>query len=219
MGPEAIDFLRDLNQNNNRDWFNANKKRYVNDLKEPWEGFIEQLIELFGEYEDLEQLAPKQTIFRIYRDTRFSKDKTPYKTHVSAIITPGGRKNKQHPGFYIHLDQGMLMLGGGAYFLDKDMLLQVRRYIANNGETFQQLINDPTFVNTYAEVRGEKNKIIPKEFKPSVANEPLIANKQFYYMSEHPSSTILQDDILEVIRAHYLAAQPVYRFLRDALNV
>ena len=113
----SFDYLKDLSKNNNREWFHANKKAYEKDLKKPFQNLVQQLIDTFQRHDPDIQIQPKEAIFRINRDIRFSKDKTPYKTHVSAIISPKGRKGKEYPGFYFHFEAGRLMMGGGAYFL------------------------------------------------------------------------------------------------------
>ena len=94
---ETIKFLNELKKNNNREWFNANKSRYIAQVKDPFEIFIGDLIEAMNPYFESLPIAPKDAIFRIYRDVRFSKNKIPYKTNVSAIISPGARKDKTPP--------------------------------------------------------------------------------------------------------------------------
>ena len=111
LSKNALDFLKELSKNNNREWFHANKKRYEADLKKPFEAFIGQLIESFNRIDPSIEIQPKEAIFRIYRDTRFSKDKTPYKTHVGAIISKYGRKGKEYPDI-IHMNDGAVATSG-----------------------------------------------------------------------------------------------------------
>ncbi|MCB0706846.1 MAG: DUF2461 domain-containing protein [Saprospiraceae bacterium] len=180
----TLDFLLDLSNNNNRDWFQANKKRYESEVKKPIEAFTLELIQAIQAFDPEIQVEPKDVLFRIYRDTRFSNDKTPYKTHVGGLISKHGRRGKEHPGYYFHLEGGSLMLGGGAYFLEKDSLLKLRRAIAADPESFKKLVSDPAFVSKFGLVKGEEHKRIPPEFKEAHAVQPLIAKKQFYYMNE-----------------------------------
>ncbi len=214
---ESIDFLRELAQNNNRDWFHRNKKRYEKELKNPWKAFIQKLIVAFQAYEPAIQIQPKDAIFRIARDVRFSKDKTPYQTHVSALISPGGRKAKEHPGFYIQLSTGVLALGGGAYFLESSTLQQVRERIAREPAYFRGLIEAENFVRHYEQIRGDQHKRIPKEFKEVHEQLPVIANKQYYYMAELPPEEILRDDIVDFVTSYYLAGKPLNDFLAEAI--
>ncbi len=210
---EFINYFKDLNKNNNRDWFHANKKRYEANAKEPFKELVADLIKKLKL-----DLEPKNAIFRINRDIRFSKDKTPYKTQVSAILTPGGRKQKDHPGYYLALSHGSLMIGGGAYFLEKDDLYAVRQHIMNNPKAFAKLIKKKAFVDKYEAIQGDKNKRIPKEFVEAHEAQPLIANKQFYFMSEHDLKNILKDDLLKYIMDHFKAGADLNQFLIDAMG-
>ena len=186
LSPATLQFLRELANNNNRDWFNQNKKRYEADVKKPSEQFTLALIEEIQSFDPEIQVTPKEVLFRIYRDTRFSKDKTPYKTHIGGLISRYGRKGKEYPGYYFHVEGGALMLGGGGYFLEKSTLQRVREAISGDLTGFDKVINDKGFVETFGVVKGEEHKRIPKEFKEAHAKQPLIAKKQFYYMQEFP---------------------------------
>jgi uncharacterized protein (TIGR02453 family) len=216
---QSLDFLKDLAQNNNREWYHDNKKRYEKELKKPFENLVTAVIAEVQKVDPEVEIPARKAIFRIYRDTRFSKDKTPYKTHVSAIIGPGGTKNKMYPGFYLHVEPGMLMLGGGAYFLDTQSLYQVREFIMQNKDRFNQLITDPTFVAKYETLRGEQNKRLPKELTKAAEEQPLLYNKQFYFMAELPPDHVLREDFLDFMMEYYMAAKPVKDFLKEALKL
>ena len=213
----SFDYLKDLSKNNNREWFHANKKVYEKDLKKPFQNLVQQLIDTFQQHDPDIQIQPKDAIFRINRDIRFSKDKTPYKTHVSAIISPKGRKGKEYPGFYFHFEAGRLMMGGGAYFLEKESLQNVRQVIALEPQKFEKLVTDSTFVEYYEVLQGEKNKRLPKEFKAIHEEQPLIANKQFYAIAELDPKNVLKDGFLAFAEQHYLALKPLNDFLIKAI--
>ena len=216
---KSLDFLKDLSKNNNRDWFQENKARYEADLKKPFENFVGQIIHEIQKIDPRITIEPKKAIFRINRDTRFSKDKSPYKTNVGAIINPGGTKGKELPGLYIHLEAGAMMLGGGAYFLDKEPLYQVRQYIMLNPARFNNIINDSNFKAHFENgVVGETNKKIPAEFQEAAANQPLLYNKQFYVMAELDPQNALRDDALAFVMLHYNAMKPLNDFLIEALR-
>ncbi|MFN7117032.1 MAG: DUF2461 domain-containing protein [Saprospiraceae bacterium] len=217
---KALDFLKDLTKNNNRDWFQSNKARYETDLKKPFEHFIGEIIREIQKSDPQITIEPKKAIFRINRDTRFSKDKSPYKTNVGALISRAGTKVKELPGFYIHLEQGVFMLGGGAYFLEKEPLYQVRQHIMLHPQRFKDIINHPTFKDKFEEgVLGEKNKKLPAEFIQSAKQQPLLYNKQYYVMAELDPKTILQDDVISLVMAHYQAMKPLNDFLIEALQM
>ncbi len=215
---DTLQFLRDLSKNNNREWFHTNKKRYEKELKNPWKQFIQEVIDHLAIEDPSIQIPSKDAVFRIARDTRFSKDKTPYKTNVGALISAEGRRAKEKPGMYIHLEPGMLMLGGGAYFMEKETLYKLRKKIVEEPDRFVEIISNPTFVRHYETVKGAKNKRLPKEFAEAAVAQPLLFNKQFYYMSEHPGTTILQEDIINIILEHYRAGKPLSDFVREAMD-
>lgn len=213
----SFDYLKDLSKNNNREWFHANKKVYEKDLKKPFQNLVQELIYSFQRHDPAIQIHVKDAIFRIYRDIRFSKDKTPYKTHVSAVISPKGRKGKEYPGFYIHFEAGRLLMGGGAYFLEKSSLQKVRKAITQEPQTLEKIVRDSTFVEYYEALQGEKNKRLPKEFKSIHEEQPLIANKQFYAMAELDPKNVLKDGFLAFAEQHYLALKPLNDFLIKAI--
>jgi uncharacterized protein (TIGR02453 family) len=216
---KSLDFLKELSKNNNREWFHANKKRYEADLKLPFEEFISDLIEAYKTIDPEIKIAPKEAVFRIYRDTRFSKDKTPYKTHVGALISRYGRKGKDYPGHYIHIESGRLMLGGGAYFLERGALQTVREHIARHSEAFTKIINKPEFKDKFETVQGDKHKRIPKEFKELHETLPLIANKQFYYMAELPPKKVLGEGGVAYAMEYFKAGEELNKFMREAMGM
>ncbi len=216
---KSLDFLKDLSKNNNRDWFHTNKKRYETDLKLPYEQFISNLIEAYKEIDPEISISAKEAVFRIYRDTRFSKDKTPYKTHVGALISRHGRKGKEYPGNYIHVETGRLMLGGGAYFMEKDSLQKVRNHIMQHASEFKSIIGNPGFVDKFGEIKGDKHKRIPKEYKEFHEEQPLIANKQFYYMAELPPTKVLGDGGVDYVMDYFKAGEELNKFLRTAMGL
>jgi len=216
---DYADFFKELAANNHKDWFHANKKRYEKNVKAPFEAFVADLIKAIQTHHDPDlDLTPKEAIFRINRDIRFSKNKEPYKLNRSAIISRGGRREKQIPGFYLQLGVEFLSFGGGAYQLDKEALHRVRRYMADHPEQVEALLTAPAFVQYYNTIQGEANKRLPKEFKAVQAQLPLIANKQFYYMAhyEEVEEHLLRDDLLDWALAHYRAALDWQQFLTDA---
>lgn len=216
--PAFIDFFHQLEITNDRDWFKANKSQYEKAVKKPFELFVGDLIDRMQTIDRNILITPKDAIFRIYRDTRFSKDKTPYKTQVSAIISPGGRKDMDYPGMYIELGGKHARVYSGSYQPDKNQLQQIREKIITEGSRFQNLITDKDFVKHYGEVRGEKYKVLPKEIKVEAENQPVLFNKQFYYFSEWKPDIVTKKDFLDQIMDRYLVARPLTEFLIEALT-
>jgi len=160
-------------------------------------------------------IEPKNAIFRINRDIRFSKDKSPYKTNVGAIISAKGKKDKVYPGYYLHVESGNLMIGGGMYFVPTPDLKRMREHIAANLTQFNKLIKAKKFTNTFGELKGDANKRIPKEYKLLFEKQPLIANKQFYFTSEHDPKILLEKDPAKFIVKTMLAAKDVNDFMKE----
>jgi uncharacterized protein (TIGR02453 family) len=214
---DMLQFLYELSQNNNKDWFEKNKKRYEDTVKKPFDQTVEEIISRIERFEPEFNLIPKDCTYRIYRDTRFSNDKTPYKTHVAAVFSKGGKKNMAYPGYYLHLEYGNLMVGGGGYFLEKEPLHRIRTHIAQDPDTFRELIQAPAFKNRFGDLKGEVNKVLPPEFKETAKKEPLLAHKQFYFMAELDPELALRADFPDLVGAYFEAARPFNEFLRKAI--
>ena len=218
FGPTALQFLADLAAHNDRDWFGEHRKTYEQEVRDPFKLFVGDLIAACTEREAaFADVEPKHCIFRINRDTRFSKDKQPYKTHLSAGIAPGGKKSGD-PGLYVHFDAERLMIGGGAYWVEKDDLYVLREHMAAQPEHFNALVAAPGFRKAYGEILGSKNVRIPKEFSAAAEVCPYILNKQFFYMAELPADHVLKPDLLDVVMEYFDAASEVRQFLRTGLQ-
>lgn len=216
--PSFHTFFRGLEAHNDREWYAAHKADYEQHVRDPFKAFVTELIEACGTREEgYDTLAPKDCIFRIHRDTRFSKDKTPYKLHASAGISPGGKKSSD-PGLYIHADAHKVVVGGGVYWVEKEDLYFLREKIARDPKAFNALMEAPAFASQYGPVLGERNVRLPKEFQAAAEQCPHLLNKQFFYMAELPSRTLLQEDIVDVVMAFFDAAAPMRAFLRSGLQ-
>ncbi len=217
---DFLDFFEGLSNNNNKDWFHNNKKIYEQKIKKPFYQLINDVIETIQTNYDKDlDLEVKNAVFRINRDIRFSKDKTPYKTHVAAVVSRGGRKDLLYPGLYIHLGLGELSLGGGCYQPDKHILQSIREHIATHPKKLNAILNNKEFKDTYGGIKGAKNKRLPKEFIDVAESIPLIANKQFYVMANYSSEHILREDLLDFIIQHYEVSTQWNSFLKEAMKL
>jgi uncharacterized protein (TIGR02453 family) len=213
FSPDFLQFFKDLAANNNKDWFDVNRKRYESVVKKPMEAFVaDALKELYKSVE----VKPGECIFRINRDIRFSKDKTPYKLHTSAVISNTGKKVEEVGGIYVELGPEKLAFAGGAYQPDKDGLMDIRDAIVAKPKEWQKVSNNPDFKKYWGEIQGERNKVLAAEYKSIAAEVPSIANKQFYYWTELDSKLIISDQLMSTVMEHYHAATPVRQFLERA---
>lgn len=215
---DYFNFFKELAANNNKEWFNENKKRYESSVKKPFEVFIQDLIAEVAKINKDVQIQPKDAIFRINRDIRFSKDKTPYKLNRSAVVSPNGKKDKANPGLYIEISPEYCRLYGGVYAPDKHQLYNIRETIAQNPKKLEKLMNDKKFKDQFGEMRGEKNKVIPKEFKEIGEKADVIYNKQFYWYKDMKANEALKDDFMKQIMEAYKVNKALMDYFGDAIK-
>ena len=212
-----VDFFAQLTANNNRDWFQTHKKEYEEEVKAPFLALIGDLLKALSKDWDSEPTQPKDYMMRIYRDVRFSKDKSPYKTHMAAHLSPYGRKEMGRPGLFFHANHRGIEIFSGLYMIAKDDLTRIRQAIADDLPSFHKLVQAKRFRETFGEILGEKNKRIPAEFKEAAEQEPLIANKQFYYKSVLDPSWLFEANLAKEMVKRYQAAAEINAFFDDAL--
>jgi len=161
----------------------------------------------------------KKAIYRIYRDIRFSEDKTPYKTHVSAAISYGGRMHFESPGFYIEISAEHFTYYGGIYMLSKEKLLKLRRFMITYKSEFNSLINEDIFVKTFSKILGSENKRLSPEFQKEALDFPLLFKKQFYFIAQYKSYIIFKPYFLNFVLKHYIIGKKVSDFLYEGMGV
>lgn len=215
---DYLQFLSELSDNNNRDWFNDHKKRFKDTVEFPFKAFLADLIDVASAHDTRISITPKEAMFRIYKDTRFSKDKTPYKTHMSAVIGEGGRKGMKPNGIYIHSGADEFGIYAGAYRPQPKQVKLIREAIAYDLSGFQSIIDDPNFKNKFGEVKGEEHKRIPKEFAEAYEQQPLLIKKTFYVTHVFPAETILKDNLIDICMEHLVAVQDFGEFLYEAYS-
>lgn len=216
--PDFIEFFIELSRNNHKEWFDENRKRYEKSIKKPFAHFVGDLIERLKELDPEIEIEPKDAIFRINKDIRFSKDKSPYKLTSSAIVSPSGKKNKEVPGLYIELGPEDVKIYGGVYALSKENLSDLRYHIAANAETFEKLLSEKEFVKKYGQIQGEKNKRLPQGLLEAAEKQPLLYNKSFYFFTKLPPESILSKDFLEEVVDYFKVGQPISQFIRKAIH-
>ena len=215
---DYLDFFRNLEKDNSKTWFEANRTRFETAVKGPFTTFVGKVIELIRKEDSEIVITPMDAIFRLNRDVRFSKDKSPYKTQMAANISRYGRRNTEYPGFYFQFGADKAMLGGGAYTLEKENLYKVRKAIIGNPAEFQSLVTNKEFRKKFGELKGEKNKTLPPEFKDAAVEQPLIANKQFYFMAELNADIILRRDLADFLMGYYRVGRPINEFLKRSMK-
>ena len=213
----TLDFLTDLKYHNEREWFNANRKRY-NEAKSEYERFVQALIERIVDFDPiLKGLEAKNCMYRINRDIRFSPDKTIYKTHLGAFIVKGGKKNgDRFAGYYIHIEPGNnSMIAGGAYMPPMPWLTAIRNNIDEKGESFLKIINDPEFRAVFGEIEGEKLKGAPKGFSRDNHYIELLRMKSYLASIIISDKDVLNTDFFDFTIEACKVMKPLNDFLND----
>ncbi len=219
MDNDFLQFLKELPSNNNREWFTENKKRYQESVQKPFEELVFEIIQKLDVLmPGVKEQSPKDSVFRIYRDVRFSKDKSPYKNHVSALISPGGKKDKTTPGMYLEVSAEGIRIYSGSHMLEKEQLKAVRDKIVREPNRFKELKSKKDFKEAFGEILGEKNKKLAPEYSAIQNDIPEIANKSFYYGVKLPASEILNTDFPETALATMKIAKGMNDFLEEALS-
>lgn len=209
-------FFQELAQNNHKEWFDLNRPRYEKNVKVPFRDFTQVAIDTIAKSDLLfKDLLAKDCVFRINRDIRFSKDKIPYKTMCSAVISPNGKKSKAINGIYFEFTPEHVRFYGGIYSIEKEDLYAVRAGIVANLKEFTSLLEDAEFKKVYGHILGEKNKIIPPEFREAANDQSLIYNKQWYFFVQYPAEEILNDDVLNKLIHAYNVAIPIKQFFNQ----
>jgi uncharacterized protein (TIGR02453 family) len=214
---QVVQFLQELSENNNREWFQKNKKRY-DESRQKVLFITDVLINEIRKFDsDVPLLEPKDCLFRIFRDVRFSNDKSPYKTNFGSFIAKGGRKSI-YAGYYFHIEPDGSFVGGGVYMPEADPLKAIREAIAENGDEFSSLINNPGFKKIFPEMMDDKLKTAPKGYSPDNEFIDLLRFKSFAFSSRISREEILSENYIEQLVHSFKVLHPINRFLNDALE-
>ncbi|NNE43766.1 MAG: DUF2461 domain-containing protein [Gemmatimonadetes bacterium] len=215
--PALFRFLKDLKVNNNRDWFNANKERYEADVKEPLTQFVLDFGSPLRKISDEFVADPRKSVFRIYRDTRFSKNKAPYKTNAALHFRHTRAKDAHTPGFYLHLEPGNVFAGAGIWRPDTASVTKIREAIVDDPARWKRILNKK-FHDRF-ELHGESLKRPPRGFDP---DHPLIDDlkrKDFIAVASFTQKEASAADFPKRYAETCRAAVPLVRFLTEALDL
>lgn len=211
----TFDFLRDLSQNNHREWFQEHKDRYTRAHENMIE-FAEALHDRLSESDNLVPMTGKKILFRIYRDVRFSKNKAPYKNHFSGSFkraTPWLRG-----GYYFHIMPGGSFLAGGFWGPDKDDMKRIREEFAMDAQPMREIMADADFVSHFGALRGDELKTAPKGFDREHPDIDLIRKKQWIVSKEFTDKEVLGAGFVEKLATAYEAMRPFFDYFSDVLT-
>ncbi len=214
---KVLNFLSELSRNNNREWFHANKKWYE-ESRDKFLFITEVMINEIRKFDqEIPAVSAKDCMFRIFRDVRFSNDKRPYKTNFGSFITKGGRKGN-YPGYYFHIEPGDSFLAGGIYMPPAEPLKAVRDYMAEHGDEFLKIINEPKFKGTFPEMYDDKLKTAPKGYPKDHEYINLLRYKSFIFSKRMSKEEIVSDDYIGKMVHFFKIVHPVNQFLNEALG-
>lgn len=214
-----LHFLQKLCVHNNREWFADNKHEYET-CKAEFEEKVSSLITEISKFDStIAGLTPKDCTYRIYRDTRFSDDKTPYKIHMAAYIAAGGKKVGT-AGYYLHIEPDNSMLAGGLYLPPSDVLFQVRSLIYDHPQEFIDIIQEPTFVKLFGELDSDKKlKGMPRGFSKDFEYADLIKNTSYVVTHAISDDSIESKDMVLYSVEAFKALKEFNSFLNQAFGI
>lgn len=211
---QVLDFLKELKQNNKREWFQENKVWYESSRNTILQFLDQKLIPGLAAFDpSVQSVTGKQCLFRIYRDVRFSKDKSPYKTNFGASF---GMKLKTS-GYYLHIEPGNSFVGGGIYHPSSDELKAIRKEVYYNIDKLNEIRSNPEFKKTFGDITGEKLKRLPLGFPKDFYDPELLKLKDFLVMVSLSDEDLLKSDLDQYILSIFKKQKPFNDFLNEAL--
>ncbi|SFO29094.1 TIGR02453 family protein [Chitinophaga sp. YR627] len=211
----VFDFLNKLKNNNNREWFNANKDTYLGEL-DIVEQFAEGLLQELKAHDEIETLSGKDSLYRIYRDTRFSNDKTPYKQHLAGSFKRATKYRRG--GYYFHIEPGNTFVAGGFWGPSTEDLRRIRDEIAFDPAPLRKILKAKTFVSTFGGLQGEQLKKAPKGFDPAHEGIDLLRYKQFILKKDFPDEVVLSGQFLKEMNSAFKQMRPFLDYMSDVLT-
>ncbi len=212
---ESMDFLKTLSKNNNRDWFNKHKDDYLV-VRKNIEAFADALLVEMNKHDKIETASGKKSLFRIYKDVRFSKDKTPYNTHWSGTFKRATKKLRG--GYYFHLKTGNSFLAGGFWDPEADDMKRIRQDIDSNHREWKKVLADKTLVKTFGGMIGEKLSSAPRGYQKDHLAIDLLRHKQFLLKHQFTDKEVLSPDFVKNVNDTFKKMRPFLNFMSEVLT-
>lgn len=208
---DILDFYRELEENNNRDWFTAQKTRFKA-LESKTKDFYKAIESRLNVHDEIE----KTKFFRIYRDVRFSHDKTPYKTHFAGSFSRAGNKNRG--GYYLQIKPGKSFVATGFWAPSKEDLFRIRKEFELDASEVREVVNKTSFKKVWGEIQGDAVKTAPKGFDKEHPDIDLIKQKQFIFVRNFTDEEVLSETFIEEVDASFKAIRPYFDLMSDILT-
>ena len=215
INKSSFDFLNQLTENNNRDWFAENKPWYQDEHQNAID-FAEAMLQGLKEHDEITTLSGKKSLMRVYRDVRFSKDKSPYNPRWA------GGFNRQKPhlrgGYYFHLKPGETVVGGGFYGPAAEDLRLIRNQIAQDDQPLRAVLNDPSFKKVFGELQGDQVKTAPKGFDKEHPAIDLLRYKSLYVFRKFSDKEVLSTNFMKEALGTFIALRPFFDVMTEMLT-
>ncbi len=215
--PEALQFLRSLKRHNDREWFQPRKEKFEEVLRNPMLALLDHLNGSISKFAPDYVAEPSKAIFRIYRDTRFSKDKSPYKTHIAAVFSHRVLPRNHGAGFYFQISTDNVGIGGGIYQPGGDLLKKLREHIAANPAEYASVIRKIRAGGISGEFEGQPLTRVPKGWDPDHPAAELLKCRSLFFYASLPAETALEPRFAKEIATRFRAVAPLVRLLDQAI--
>jgi uncharacterized protein (TIGR02453 family) len=211
----SLDFLTLIKKNNNRDWFNAHKEQFL--IEQQYiESFADQLLMELNAHDVIETLSGKKSLHRIYRDTRFSKEKTPYKTNWSGSYRRASKFRRG--GYYFHIEPGNSFIAGGFWSPNPEDLKRIREDFAFDDTPMRKILKSKSFLNTFGALQGEQIKTTPKGFEADSRAIDLLRFKQFLVLRKFTDKEVLDIDFIKEANQTFKNMRPFFDYMSEVLT-
>ena len=218
LRPEGLAFLRGLARHNDREWFTPRKAVFEAELKQPMLAIIRKVTDAMAKFAPDFMRPAEKCLFRIYRDTRFSANKLPYKTHVAAWWSVQGMEKTSGAGYYFHVSAKEVVVAAGAYMPEKDQLAAIRQWLLENHLEFRKVLQTAAIRKTFSEFEGNALTRPPKGFPKDHPALDLIQCRQWGLSTTLPAATALEDGFAATLIRHFRLAAPVVEALNSPLR-
>jgi uncharacterized protein (TIGR02453 family) len=215
---EGLRFLRDLEKNNNREWFHSHKNVYEQHVKAPMEALVRAVNDEIRSFASAYVIEPKAAIARINRDTRFSKDKSPYKTEISAVFPCRGKEKHEAAGFYFGVSPKGVDVVGGAYMPGPEQLARIRAYVGAKHSEFRKTVEAGPLRDAMGELLGERLQRVPKDFPADHPARDFLRQKQFYYRTRLAPDVATSPHLPSELAKRFRLMNPFVTLLDQALG-
>jgi len=212
---QTLAFLKDLARNNNRDWFAENKSRYLKSQENVIQ-FLDHLILKMNQHDRLETQSGKESLYRIYNDVRFSKDKTPYNPRFAGSLRR--QKPMLRGGYYFWIKPGESKVGCGFTYPNAEDLLRIRQDIDLNYKSWKRLLNTKAIQSTFGDMQGDQVKTSPRGFAKDHPAIDLLRYKQFWFERSFTDKEVLADDFLEQVNKTFKSMRPFFNHMSEVLT-